>query len=151
MKVVIQRVSHADVTIEKEVNHAIGAGLVVLLGVMQGDEKPQAEFLAKKVAELRIFNDENDKMNRSVLDIAGEVLVVSNFTLGADCKKGRRPAFTNAASPDKAEQLYEYFVECLRKQPLKSVQTGQFGAHMDLHLTNDGPITIVIDTNEIGK
>lgn len=151
MKVVIQRVSRADVTIDHRENHAIGQGLVVLLGVMQGDGKEQAEFLAKKVAELRIFNDEQEKMNRSLLDIQGEALVVSNFTLSADCKKGRRPAFTAAAAPEQANALYEYFLECLRQQPLKSVQTGKFGAHMDLTLTNDGPITILIDTAEIGK
>lgn len=151
MKVVIQRVKQANVLVEQTSNRAIGQGLMILLGVMEGDGEEQALFLAKKVSALRIFSDENDKMNRSVLDIGGSVLVVSNFTLGADCKKGNRPSFVKSAHPSVAEGLYQLFVQELRKLPLCDVQTGEFGAHMDVALTNDGPITIVIDTAEIGK
>lgn len=151
MKVVLQRVSRADVTIEKEENRRIGAGLVVLLGVMEGDGREQAAFLAKKVSELRVFSDENDKMNLSVQDINGEMLIVSNFTLAADCKKGRRPSYAKSAPPEIAKELYDYFVECVKEQGLKNVQTGEFGANMEVALVNDGPITIMIDTEEIGK
>lgn len=151
MKVILQRVSRADVTIEKEENRKIGAGLMVLLGVMEGDGKEQAEFLAKKVSELRVFADENDKMNLSLQDIDGEMLIVSNFTLGADCKKGRRPSYVKSARPEAAEELYNYFVECVKKQGIRNVQTGEFGAYMEVTLVNDGPITIMIDTEEIGK
>lgn len=148
---ILQRVSRADVTIEKEENRKIGAGLMVLLGVMEGDGKEQAEFLAKKVSELRVFADENDKMNLSLQDIDGEMLIVSNFTLGADCKKGRRPSYVKSARPEAAEELYNYFVECVKKQGIRNVQTGEFGAYMEVTLVNDGPITIMIDTEEIGK
>lgn len=151
MKAVIQRVSRADITINSSVNREIGAGLVVLLGVMEGDAEPQAEFLAKKIAQLRIFTDENDKLNRSLVDIGGDMLIVSNFTLAADCKKGKRPSFDKAAKPPLAQELYDRFVDCVRALPIGDVQTGEFGADMQVALVNDGPITIVIDTAAIGK
>lgn len=151
MKAVIQRVSRADITINSSVNREIGAGLVVLLGVMEGDAESQAEFLANKIAQLRIFADENDKLNRSLVDIGGDMLIVSNFTLAADCKKGKRPSFDKAAKPPLAQELYDRFVDCVRALPIGDVQTGEFGADMQVALVNDGPITIVIDTAAIGK
>lgn len=151
LKVILQRVSRAQVTINQEQTRQIGNGLMVLVGVMEGDEKQQAEFLAQKLVELRVFCDEQDKMNLSLQDIDGEMLIVSNFTLGADCKKGRRPSYTNCARPEKAQALYEYFVQCVRQKGLKNVQTGTFGADMQVSLINDGPVTIILDTKEIGK
>lgn len=151
MKAVIQRVSRADITINSSINRKIGAGLVVLLGVIEGDTESQAEFLAKKIAQLRIFTDENDKLNRSLVDIGGDMLIVSNFTLAADCKKGKRPSFDKAAKPPLAQELYDCFVDCVRALPIGDVQTGEFGADMQVALVNDGPITIVIDTAAIGK
>lgn len=151
MKAVIQRVSKADITINGDVNRKIDKGVVVLLGIMQGDTTAQAEFLAKKIAELRIFSDENDKQNLSLQDINGDMLIVSNFTLSADCKKGRRPSYDKAENPQVAMSLYEYFIDEVKKQNINNVQTGEFGADMQVALVNDGPITIVIDTQAIGK
>lgn len=151
MKVVVQRVSRADVTINGQENRKIGAGLLVLLGVIEGDTEVQADFLAKKLVELRIFTDQNDKMNLSLEDIDGEMLIVSNFTLGADCKKGRRPSYIRSARPETAKKLYEYFVEVTKALGVKNIQTGEFGADMQVSLINDGPVTLVIDTEEIGK
>lgn len=151
MKAVIQRVSFAEVTIDRQETRRIGKGLLVLVCVMKGDTIAQAEFLAKKVAELRIFSDEQDKLNRSLLDIQGDVLVISNFTLSADCKKGRRPSFDQAAPPQEANALYETFVRLLREQPIHRVETGTFGAEMQVHLNNDGPITLMLDTAQTGK
>ncbi|MGI5958232.1 MAG: D-aminoacyl-tRNA deacylase [Massiliimalia sp.] len=151
MKAVIQRISRAEITINGTQTRKVGNGLCVLLGVIQGDEKEQAEFLAKKIYELRIFTDENDKMNLSLKDIDGEMLIVSNFTLGADCSHGRRPSYTNAARPEVAEPLYQYFVEQVKALGIKQVQTGEFGADMQIELVNDGPVTIILDTKEIGK
>lgn len=151
MKAVIQRVSKANITINDDINRKIDRGIVVLLGVMQGDTVAQADFLAKKIAELRIFCDENDKQNLSLQDIDGDILIVSNFTLSADCKKGRRPSYDKAESPKLAKSLYEYFIEQVKKQNIKNIQTGEFGADMQVALVNDGPITIVIDTEAIGK
>ncbi len=151
MKAVIQRVSKADITINGDVNRKIDKGVVVLLGIMQGDTTAQAEFLAKKIAELRIFSDENDKQNLSLQDINGDMLIVSNFTLSADCKKGRRPSYDKAENPQAAMSLYEYFIDEVKKQNINNVQTGEFGADMQVALVNDGPITIVIDTQAIGK
>lgn len=151
MKAVIQRVSKADITINGDVNRKIDKGVVVLLGIIQGDTTAQAEFLAKKIAELRIFSDENDKQNLSLQDINGDMLIVSNFTLSADCKKGRRPSYDKAENPQDAMSLYEYFIDEVKKQNINNVQTGEFGADMQVALVNDGPITIVIDTQAIGK
>lgn len=149
MRVIIQRVSDASVTVEGKTVGKTEKGFLVLLGVTFDDTEKHAEVLAKKVANLRVFTDENDKMNLSMIDVNGSALVVSNFTLYADCSHGRRPSFINAARPEQAEKLYEYFVECLKNEGVKSVETGVFGADMKVSLTNDGPITILIDTNDL--
>ncbi len=149
MRALIQRVTHAAVSVDGEVKGSIQKGFLILLGVKAGDTEEQARFLAKKTAELRVFTDSEDKMNLSLLDIGGEALVVSQFTLYADCKKGRRPAFVNAEKPPVANELYEKFVELMRQNGVKEVQTGVFGAHMMIELENDGPVTIMLDTDEI--
>lgn len=150
MRAVIQRVHQAQITIDREETRQTGRGLVVFLGVLRGDTEKQADFLAEKVYGLRIFPDENDKMNLSLPDVGGEVLVVSNFTLGTDCKKGRRPSFDMAAPPEEANALYLRFVEQLRTQGVR-VETGEFGAYMEVLVSNDGPVTLIIDTEKIGK
>lgn len=151
MRAVIQRVSRAEITIDHQEVRSIGQGLVVFLGVLKGDTEKQAEFLAEKVQGLRIFTDENDKMNLSLEDIHGELLVVSNFTLGTDCKKGRRPSFDMAAPPEEAQRLYLHFVEHTKALGIAKVETGEFGAHMDVLCANNGPVNILIDTEKIGK
>ena len=151
MRALIQRVSHAKVTVDGTVTGEIGEGLAVLLGVMEGDTEKQAEFLAGKLCGLRIFTDENDKMNLSVGDVGGGILVISQFTLGADCSHGRRPSFIRAAKPEIAERLYEYFVGCVCAQFDGPVGTGVFGAHMEFELLNNGPVTIWFDTDEMEK
>ena len=149
MKAVLQRVSSAGITIDGEPGGTIGRGLVVLLGVMKEDTETQADILAEKLMGLRIFTDENDKMNLSVGDIGGSLLVVSNFTLGADCKKGRRPSFDKSAAPAQAKPLYEYFVKRVRELSSRPVETGKFGADMEVSLVNDGPVTIILDTDHL--
>lgn len=151
MRAVIQRVQGAQITIDRKEVRAVGPGLTVFLGVMRGDTERQADFLAEKIRELRIFTDENGKMNLSLMDIEGEMLVVSNFTLSTDCKKGRRPSFDMAAPPEEAKDLYLRFVEQVKASGVKKVETGEFGAHMDVLVNNDGPVTIIIDTEKIGK
>lgn len=151
MRAVIQRVSRAEITIDHRETRSIGPGLVVFLGVMQGDGESQADFLAEKVHGLRVFTDENQKMNLSLEDVQGELLVVSNFTLGTDCKKGRRPSFDLAAPPQEADRLYQRFVTHAKEQGIRKVETGEFGAHMDVLCANDGPVTLIIDTEKIGK
>ena len=151
MRAVIQRVQGAQITIDRKEVRAVGPGLTVFLGVMRGDTERQADFLAEKIRELRIFTDENGKMNLSLMDIGGEMLVVSNFTLSTDCKKGRRPSFDMAAPPEEAKDLYLRFVEQVKASGVKKVETGEFGAHMDVLVQNDGPVTIIIDTEKIGK
>ncbi|MCA1954224.1 MAG: D-tyrosyl-tRNA(Tyr) deacylase [Anaerolinea sp.] len=141
MKAVLQRVSQASVTIEQRQVAKIGPGLLILLGIGPNDDQAKAQQLAYKIAHLRIFGDENGKMNRSVLDIGGEALLVSQFTLFADTRKGHRPAFTEAAPPELARPLCDFFAEALRQQGLPT-QTGEFGAHMQVELINDGPVTI---------
>ncbi|MBX3468544.1 MAG: D-tyrosyl-tRNA(Tyr) deacylase [Planctomycetes bacterium] len=148
MKAVVQRVGRASVRVEGEVVGAVGRGLLVLLGVAAGDPPGCEELLAKKVAELRIFPDDEGKMNRSVGEVGGGALVVSQFTLLADCKKGRRPSFIGAAPPDEARARYERFCELLRGHGLE-VQTGRFAAAMQVELVNEGPVTIVLDTREL--
>ena len=145
MRAVVQRVSSARVEVDGEVTGAIGRGLLVLLGVGQGDTDKQAAWLAEKIAGLRIFEDADGKMNLSVQDIGGSVLVVSQFTLYGDCRKGRRPSFTEAAPPDVADRLYQVFVSHLRALGVP-VETGVFQAHMDVHLVNEGPVTIIVET-----
>ncbi|MCL2445448.1 MAG: D-aminoacyl-tRNA deacylase [Oscillospiraceae bacterium] len=147
MKAVVQRVSHASVTVENQTVGEITGGLLVLLGAAQGDTPAQAELLAAKIAKLRVFTDNAGKMNLSVLDISGNVLVVSQFTLCADIRKGNRPAFTSAAPPAVAQDLVDYFCNCLKKEGVTNVQTGEFGAHMHVKLLNDGPVTIIMDTD----
>ena len=126
-------------------------GLVVLLGVIQGDTPGHARLMAKKTCEMRIFEDGQGKLNRSLLDIGGEMLVVSNFTLGADCKKGTRPSFSDAAAPAEAIPLYELFVEECRRLGVKEVKTGEFGADMKVSLVNDGPVTIILDSDKLAQ
>ena len=147
MKAVIQRVKQASVCVDGETIGAVGQGYLVLLGVMDGDTTHEADVLASKVALLRVFEDENGKMNRSVLDIDGEILVVSQFTLCADVRKGNRPSFTPSAKPEDADRLYEYFMQKLTEQGVRKVAHGQFGADMKVSLLNDGPVTILFDTD----
>jgi len=147
MKAVIQRVTRASVTVDNEVAGSIEAGFLVLLGVAQGDTEREAELLAGKIARLRVFRDTEGKMNLSLLDTGGAALVISQFTLCADIKKGNRPAFTSAAPPEEAEALYEYFCECLRFAGVRDVRTGVFGAEMHVELLNHGPVTILMDTD----
>ena len=141
MRVVLQRVNSGRVTVEGGVIAEIGLGVVILLGIGHGDGEEQARFLAGKIANLRIFEDEGGKINRSLLDVGGQAVVVSQFTLYADTRKGRRPSFTDAAPPEDASQLVERFTALLREQGVPT-QTGEFGAHMLVEIANDGPVTI---------
>ncbi len=147
MKAVIQRVNKSSVSVDGEIKGSIGKGYNILLGVMDGDTEKQAELLASKVAKLRVFEDEAGKMNKSILDICGEILVVSQFTLCADIRKGNRPSFTDSAPPDEANRLYEYFCSMLRENGISKVETGVFAAEMKVEIENDGPVTIVMDTD----
>lgn len=149
MKAVIQRVKYATVKVDNKIIGECKQGFMILLGVIDGDTENDADKLIKKIPVLRIFEDENGKMNKSLLDIDGEILVVSQFTLAADCSHGRRPSFTASAPPDIANELYEYFVGELKIAGVKSVQTGEFGADMAVELLNDGPVTIVLDSKEL--
>ena len=146
MKIVIQRVSEASVTIDGNKVADIKTGLLVLLGIVDDDTQEDINFLVRKTANLRIFNDENKVMNKSLIDIDGDVIVVSQFTLQASTKKGNRPSYIKAARPELAIPLYENFVATLEKELGKKVQTGQFGADMKVALLNDGPVTIIIDS-----
>ena len=146
MKVVIQRVSHCSVTVEGEVVSSIGNGLLVLLGVGYEDTMDDISWLVRKISQMRIFPDENDVMNLSVMDVGGEILVVSQFTLMASCKKGNRPAYIAAASPDIAVPMYESFCSALSEAIGKPVGRGVFGADMKVDLLNDGPVTICLDS-----
>ena len=151
MKAVIQRVLNAKVSVDSNVTGEIGKGFLVLLGVMEEDTEKEMKLLAKKVAQLRIFEDENEKMNLALGDVGGSVLVVSQFTLCADVSHGRRPSFINSARPEKANKLYEQFILELHEWGIDNVQTGIFGADMAVELLNDGPVTIIMDTNEWKK
>ena len=150
MRIVLQRVTQASVTVDDKVAGAIKRGLLILVGVADGDEETQAEALARKVAGLRIFPDADGRFNESIQDIDGSALVVSQFTLHADVRKGRRPSFTGAARPDVAAPLIDRFAETLRAQGIP-VETGVFGAMMSVELTNDGPFTIVIDSADLER
>ena len=143
MKLVVQRVKEADVTVSGKVVGKIDKGLMVLLGVKEGDTTKEADFLANKLVNLRIFEDENEKMNLSVQDVKGKLLIVSQFTLYGDASHGNRPSFIEAAKPDEADKLYEYF--CKKCEEKVEVQTGKFRQHMEVRLINDGPVTIVIE------
>lgn len=147
MKAIIQRVKYATVKVEGEIKGSIKQGFLVLLGVEKGDLDEDCQLLAKKTAALRVFDDENDKMNKSLLDVDGEALVISNFTLCANTKKGNRPSFDDAMPPVEANRMYEDFCLNLRNQGVKVVEKGVFGASMAVELLNDGPITITLDTN----
>lgn len=149
MKVVIQRVSKASVTIANEKVASIGSGLLVLLGIIDEDTQEDIQLLSRKIANLRIFEDDDEVMNRSILDVDGDVIVVSQFTLHALTKKGNRPSYIKAAKPDVAIPLYESFVKQLEADLNKKVQTGQFGADMKVELINDGPVTIIIDSKNM--
>ena len=147
MRAVVQRVTKSSVSVDGEIKGSVGKGFNVLLGVMQGDGEAQAELLAAKIAKLRVFEDENCKMNKSILDIGVEILVISQFTLCADIKKGNRPSFTDSAAPDEANRLYEYFCSKLLENGVSKVETGVFAADMAVEISNDGPVTIIMDTD----
>lgn len=147
MKTVIQRVSHASVTIDGKMKSSIGKGLLILIGVAEGDTKEDADWLAKKAALLRVFDDNNGIMNLNINEANGEILVISQFTLLASYKKGNRPSYIHAAKPEQSVPLYEYFCTVLGKETGKIIQTGEFGADMKVELLNDGPVTICMDTN----
>jgi D-tyrosyl-tRNA(Tyr) deacylase len=149
MKAVVQLVKNSKVDIEGKTVGSIGKGFMILLGVIEGDTKEDADKLLKKVPFLRVFEDENGKMNLSCLDVDGEMLVISQFTLAADCSHGRRPSFIGAAAPKDAIPLYEYFVQGLRDAGIRKVETGEFGADMQVSLINDGPVTIILDSKEL--
>lgn len=144
MRALIQRVSHSRVSVEGRTVARIGPGLVILLGIAPQDNESQAGYLVEKIVNLRIFEDENGKINRSLLDVEGEAVIVSQFTLYADTRKGRRPSFTQAAPPDTARPLVDYFAESMRQKGVHT-QTGEFGAHMLVEIANDGPVTIWIE------
>lgn len=144
MKAVVQRVKSASVSINGKLFSSIGQGILVLLGIENSDTISEAEYVCSKLLKLRIFEDENEKMNYSVTDIGGEILVVSQFTLAGSVKKGTRPSFDNAMKPDDAEVLYEKFVEMIKQSNLK-IQTGKFGAMMEVSLINDGPVTFIVE------
>ena len=148
MRIVIQRVNHASVKVDGETIGSIGKGYLLLLGVAEGDTKEMADRYVKKLSTLRIFADEEGKTNLSITDVGGEVLVVSQFTLYADCKKGNRPSFIEAGSPDHANALYEYIIEKC-KERVDVVEQGEFGAEMKVELLNDGPFTVILDSEQI--
>lgn len=147
MKALIQRVSEASVAVKDDSVGSIGRGILLFLSIEKGDEIRDIDYLSSKITNLRIFEDNADKMNLSVRDINGSILVVSQFTLSADCRKGNRPSFDNSETPDRAEKLYEIFIEKLRESGI-NISTGQFGAHMEVRLINDGPVTILLDSKK---
>ncbi len=147
MRAVVQRVSRSEVTVDGRTTVKINKGLLVLLGVTHGDTSKDVDYIVDKTINLRIFEDENDKMNLSLKDIGGEMLAVSQFTLYGDCRKGRRPSFTNAAAPEEADKLYQEFVKKVSEQGINT-ETGEFGAHMMVDLVNDGPVTILLESNK---
>ena len=148
MKAVLQRVLSASVDCDGETVSSIGKGFMVLLGVTKDDTAEEADILAAKIVGLRIFSDENGKMNLSRADVFGEILVVSNFTLCADCSHGRRPSFFDAQRPNEANALYEYFIRRLKFYGVEKVGTGVFGGHMQVHIENEGPVTLILDTED---
>ena len=149
MKIVIQRVQRADVTVEEKVIGKIGKGYLILFGAGEDDTEEKLQRYVDKIVKMRIFADENGKTNLSIKDVKGEMLIVSQFTLYADCKKGNRPSFVHAGEPIKANKLYERFVELMKEQ-IEVVETGEFGADMQVSLVNDGPFTIILDDETVG-
>jgi D-aminoacyl-tRNA deacylase len=147
MRAVIQRVSESSVTVGGKVIGEIGLGFMVLLGVVDDDTEPDAAYIVQKIIGLRVFNDEDEKFNLSLMDVGGSVLLISQFTLLGDCRKGRRPSFVKAARPELAVPLYESVIDGLRAEGV-TVETGEFGAHMDVHLVNDGPVTLMVDSRK---
>ena len=145
MKLVVQRVKYSSVTVDDKIVGKIDKGYMVLLGVGPDDTEEIADYLVQKLVKLRIFEDENGKINLSIKDIDGELLIISQFTLYADCSGGNRPSFTNAAKPDKANELYEYFIKKCKEENIKKVEHGIFGADMKVELLNDGPVTIILE------
>jgi D-aminoacyl-tRNA deacylase len=148
VKLVVQRVSHASCTVDNQITGKIDIGYMVLVGIGLDDDETIVEKMAEKLAKLRIFDDENGKINKSIYDVNGKILSISQFTLYADCKKGNRPSFTNARRGEESIVLYKYFNDCLRKLNLE-VQEGIFGADMKIDLLNDGPVTIILDSEEL--
>lgn len=148
MKALVQRASSASVTVDGNRIASMGRGLLILLGVMKGDAEADMDYLVRKIANLRIFYDEAGKMNLSVLDVKGEAIVVSQFTLAADTRKGNRPSFTEAETPERANAMYQEFMRRLSGAGVQNVQGGVFGAHMEVSLTNDGPVTVILDSAE---
>ncbi len=151
MRILIQRVKNASVTIDGKVKGSIGKGLLAFVGFCEGDREEYILPMAQKMAGLRIFEDENEKMNLSVTDVGGGILAISQFTLYADCSHGRRPSFTGALNPTEAEKYYDKFVEVLSEAASMEIQTGQFGADMKVELLNDGPVTVMLDSKDIIK
>lgn len=149
MRAIVQRVSRSKVTVDHNLTGEISGGLMILLGVGATDTVKDADYLVDKIMKLRVFEDQEGKMNLSINDIHGEVLIVSQFTLYGDCRKGTRPSFSNAAPASMAEELYQYFIHKCVEAGIKKVQTGLFGAHMVLDITNDGPVTILIDSEKV--
>ena len=145
MKAVIQRVTHAECVVEEKTVGAVGKGFLILLGAGLDDTEADCDKLADKISKLRLFSDENDKINLSIDDVGGDMLIISQFTLYADCRKGNRPSFTNAGKPDEASRLYDYFCEACRNRIKGRVETGEFGADMKISLLNDGPFTVVLE------
>ena len=149
MRIVVQRCSRAEVRIDGRTVGQIGQGFMLLVGITENDTKAEAELLAKKIAQLRVFEDPEGKMNLAIRDIGGAILSISQFTLYADCRKGNRPSFIRAARPEQASPLYDYFNETLRESYGLTVETGRFGADMKVDFINDGPVTILLDTDEL--
>lgn len=144
MKLVIQRVKQAQVKVDEKIVGKIDRGFLVLVGITHEDTEKEADYLARKLCHLRVFEDEQEKMNLSIKDVSGKLLIVSQFTLYADCEQGNRPSFINAAKPDMAKRLYEYFIKKCKEEEIE-IETGVFGAHMEVSLMNDGPVTIVME------
>lgn len=149
MRIILQRVTHGSVTVDHQITGSIEKGFVALVGITHSDTQAEADLLAKKTANLRVFEDADGKMNLSALDIGAGVLVVSQFTLYADSRKGRRPSFTDAARPEQAAPLVEYFAQQLRSEGIQRVEQGVFGAMMQVAIHNDGPVTIILDSNDM--
>ena len=151
MRIVIQRVKYASVTVDGNITGKIDSGIMALIGFKEGDEESLLKPMAEKMTGLRIFEDENERMNLSLADVGGDILAISQFTLYADCRKGKRPSFTDALKPDKANEFYEKFVKICEDLTGKKIETGIFGADMKVELLNDGPVTIILDSDEIVK